>query len=223
MPDGLPPSIDFGKVPWGADADRTIQLTWKHAAPYGVTIETGPGRSRAEVVASKVLPGRFRHVCHRLGSRRISSATDDRAATRSTPRSPIRWTSRDSTTVRAKGLVLYPAHVSASPVTLDLGNARLQQPVRGSIVLVSTAPADVTIEPTPWLQRVDGSGRVLDVPLKLATNVPVRVEFRVDWAPIAERGAKSFAAGRPVHATGRIRIRWNDREMEIPAEVVAAK
>ena len=222
LPDGLPPSIDFGKMQWGADVTRTVQLTWKHAAPYGVTIEPD-GPVRAEVTASKVLPGRFSAVfsidwdapefAHNAATR---GYTLDATIT-------VRWTSRDTATLRAKGIVLYPAHVSASPVALDLGNARLKQPIRASLVLVSTAPADVTIEPAPWIERVDGSGRVLDAPLKLATNVPVRVEFRVHWPPIAERGRASFEAGRPVHATGRIIVRWNDRVLEIPAEITVAK
>jgi hypothetical protein len=118
---------------------------------------------------------------------------------------------------------LYAAHVSASPPSLDLGSARLRQPTRGSLVLVSTAATDVTIDPPPWLQRIDASGRARAAPLKLATNVPVRVEFGVDWAPIAERGKASFDGGRPVHATGRIVVRWNDRELEIPAEITVAK
>jgi hypothetical protein len=222
IPNGLPPSIDFGKVQWGVDTMRNVQLTWKRAAPYGVTIETD-GPVRSEVVASKVLPGRF-SVTFSIDWNHADFSGDatTRGYTLDTDLT-IRWTSRDSTTVRARGIVLYPAHVSASPLTLDLGKARLQQPVRGSIVLVSTAPAEVTIEPTPWLQRVDGSGRVLDAPLKLATNVPVRVEFRVHWPPIAEGGAKSFEAGRPVHATGRIRVNWNDRALEIPVEITVSK
>ena len=222
LPDGLPASVDFGKMQWGADVTRTMQLTWKHAAPYGVTIECD-GPVRANVTASKVLPGRFSVV--------FSIDWDwpefgQNAATRGytlDATMTVRWTSRDTATLRAKGIVLYPAHVSASPVSLDLGKARLQQPVRASLVLVSTAPTDVTIEPAPWLERVDGSGRVLDAPLKLATNVPVRVEFRVHWAPIAERGRASFDAGRPVRASGRIIVRWNDRELEIPAEITVAK
>jgi hypothetical protein len=222
LPDGLAPSIDFGKVPWRAETTRTMQLTWKHNAPYGVTIEPD-GPVRAEVTASKVLPGRF-SVTFSIDweapeFRRDPSTrgyTLDAVIT-------VRWTSRDTATLRVKGLVLYPAQVSASPISLGLGYARLRQPVRASLVLVSTSPVDVTIEPAPWLRRVDGSGRELDAPLKLATNVPVRVEFRVHWPPIAERGSASFAAGRPVRVTGRIIVRWDDRELEIPAEIVAAK
>jgi hypothetical protein len=222
LPDGLPPRIDFGTVPWGADTVRTIQLTWKHAAPYGVTIDAD-GPVRAEVTASKVLPGRFSvkfsidwDAAEFGRDPSVRGYTLDATIT-------VRWTSRDTATLSARGLVLYPAHVSASPASIDLGSAKLDQPVRASVILVSTAATTVTVEPPPWLRRADGSGRELDAPLKLATNVPVRVEFRVHWPPIAERGAASFGAGRPVHATGRIVVRWNDRELEIPAEIVVAK
>jgi hypothetical protein len=222
IPDGLPPSIDFGKVPWGADVTRTIQLTWKHAAPYGVTIEAS-GPVRSEVTASKVLPGRF-SVTFSIDWEAPEFKRDPTTRGYTLDSTiTIRWTSRDTAVLRAKGLVLYPAHVSASPASLDLGAVKLGQPVRASVILISTSPVDVTIEPTPWLRRVDGGGRVLDAPLKLATNVPVRVEFRVHWPPIEERGRASFTAGRPVHATGRITVRWNDRQLEIPAEVVVAK
>jgi hypothetical protein len=222
MPDGRPPSIDFGKVAWRADATRTIQLTWKHAAPYGVTVECD-GPIRARVTASKVLPGRF-SVTFSIDwdAPQFSAGPTTRGYTLDAPIT-VRWTSNDTATIRAKGIVLFPAQVSASPAWLDLGRGRLGQPVRASLVLVSTAAADVTIEPAAWLQRVDGSGRVLEAPLALATNTPVRVEFHVHWPPITERGRDSFAAGRPVRATGRITVRWNDRELEIPTEIIAAK
>jgi hypothetical protein len=221
-PDGLPATVDFGKVPWGHNATKTVQLTWKHAAPYGLTVECD-GPVRAEVTVSKVLPGRF-SVTFTIDWDSPEFSRDP--ATRGYTLDAeimVRWTSKDTATIRARGLVLYPALVSASPPSLDLGSVRLSRPVRASLVLVSTAGTDVTIDPPAWLQRVDGSGRVLDVPLKLATNTAVRVEFRVDWAPIAERGRASFDAGRPVHATGRIVVRWNDRELEIPAEITSAK
>ena len=222
LPDGLQPSIDFGKLQFRAEATRTMQLTWKHAPPYSVTIDAA-SPVRAEVTASKVLPGRF-SVTFTIDwdSPEFSGDPSTRGYTIDAELT-VRWTSKDTAIIRAKGLVLYAAHVSASPPSLDLGSARLRQPMRGSIVLVSTAAADVTIEPPAWLQRIDGSGRALTAPLKLATNVPVRVEFGVDWAPIAERGKPSFDGGRPVHATGRIVVRWNDRVLEIPAEITVAK
>ncbi len=222
LPDGLPTTVDFGKVPWGNDAAKTIQLTWKHAPPYSVTIDA-EAPVRAEVTASKVLPGRF-SVTFAIDwdSPEFSRDATTRGYTLDAEIT-VRWTSKDTATIRAKGLVLYAAHVSASPPSLDLGSARLRQPVRVSIVLVSTAATDVSIEPPAWLQRVDGSGRALGAQLKLATNVPVRVELGVEWAPIAERGRASFDAGRPVHATGRIVVRWNDRDLAIPAEITVAK
>ena len=68
-------------------------------------------------------------------------------------------------TIPAKGLVLYPAQVSASPTSVDLGTISFKQQVRASIALVSSGTTDLTIEPPAWLRRVDGSGRVLDAPL----------------------------------------------------------
>jgi hypothetical protein len=121
----------------------------------------------------------------------------------------------------AKGVILYPAYVTASPDEIDLGTVKLRQAVRTSFAVVSTAPAELKIEPTPWLQRVDAAGRVLDAPLKLATNTPVRIDLRVHWQPIEERGAKSIAAGRPVRATGRITLRWDGHETEIAVAMVA--
>ena len=246
IPEGLVPRIDFGTIAWGAKAAYTMQLTWKHAAPYGVTIETD-GPVRAEVSASKVLPGRF-SIAFSVDwdASELSRVPPTRGYILDLPIA-IRWTSRDTATIRAKGRLVRPRAsaapapsdvtsgklhakdlmpepvVSASPSALDLGSAKLGKPVRASVVLVSTAPVDLTIEPTAWLQRVDGSGRVLDAPLALATNVPMRVEFHVHWPPIAERGRVSFAAGRTARATGRIVVRWNDRKLEIPAEITVAK
>ena len=222
FPQGLPEKVDFGKVEWGDSASQTIQLTWKHAAPFDVKV-TIDGPLRAEVTASKVLPGRFSIVFSiDWESSQFSRVPTTRGYTLDAEIN-VRWTSRDDATIRAKGVVLYPAVVSASPTSLDLGKVRAQQPVRASLILVSTAPAAVTIEPPAWLQRVDGSGRVLEAPLTLATNVPVRLELRVYWPPIEERAKASFAAGRPVRPTGRIIVRWNDRILEIPVEMVASK
>jgi hypothetical protein len=50
--------------------------------------------------------------------------------------------------------------------------------------------------------------------------VPVRVEFRVDWAPILERAKASFEAGRPVRPTGTIVVRWEGRSLDAPAQMV---
>ncbi len=222
FPQGLPQKIDFGKVEWGESASETIQLTWKHAAPFDVKVMID-GPLRAEVTASKVLPGRFSIVFSiDWDSKEFSREPTTRGYTLDAEIT-VRWTSQDDATIRAKGLVLYPAVVSASPTTLDLGKVRAQQPVRASLILISTARAAVTVEPPPWLQRVDGSGRVLEAPLSLATNVPVRLELRVHWPPIEERAKASFAAGRPVRPTGRIIVRWDDRILEVPVEMVASK
>jgi hypothetical protein len=221
MPEGLAP-IDFGTVRWGDSVTRTMQLTWKHAAPYDVRVEVD-GPIRAEVTPSKVLPGRFStafSIDWDADELRREPAT--RGYTLNAPIT-LRWTSQDWTTVFAKGTILYPAYVTASPAALDLGDAKLKQPVRVSFVVVSTAPTELTIEPTPWLQRVDAAGKVLDTPLKLATNTPVRIEMRVHWPPIVERGAASFDAGRPVRASGRIILRWDGRESEVAAAIVATK
>jgi hypothetical protein len=219
-PHGLVPAIDFGTVRWGDATTKTLQLTWKHAAPYNVHVEID-GPVTASVTTSKVLPGRFS----------ISFAIDwdaaifrDKPATRGyTLNAPItiRWTSAEWTTIMAKGIILYPAYVTASPGEIDLGTVKLRQAVRTSLVVVSTAPAELVIEPTPWLQRVDAAGRVLDAPLKLATNTPVRIDLRVHWQPIEERGATSIAAGRPVRATGRVTLRWDGHTTDVPVAIVA--
>ena len=220
QPDGLPASIDFGTVRFGdSAATRTVQLTWKHAAPFEVKVDAG-SPLRADVTSSKVLPGRFSvAISIDWDAPEFTREPTTRGFTIDVPVT-IRWTSQDWTTVLAKGVVLYPAHVSASPDALDFGSVRRKQQTRASLVVVSTAPAELAIEPTPWLQRVDAAGRVLDAPLKLQTNVPIRLEFRVHWPPILERGAASFDAGLPVRATGRITLRWSDRETAVPVEMI---
>ena len=219
VPDGLPLKIDFGRVRWHDDATRTVQLTWKRFAPYAITVEPA-SPVRAEVTASKVLPGRFSIAFSIDWSApefapgpTVRGYTLD-AAVR------IRWSSDGEITIPARGLILYPAMISASPQSLDLGTVDLRKPARASLVLVSSATTEATIEPPAWLRRSDGSGRAIDGPLRLATNVPVRVEFRVDWEPIAGRAASSFGAGRPVRPTGRIVVRWDDHAIEIPAQMV---
>jgi hypothetical protein len=44
--------------------------------------------------------------------------------------------------------------------------------------------------------------------------------MQVDWAPIRERGAASIAAGKPVRPTGKIVVRWDESELEIPVQML---
>ncbi len=219
VPDGLPLKVDFGRVQWRGDVTRTVQLTWKQFAPYGVTVEA-EGPVRAEVTASKVLPGRF-SITFSIDwdSPEFAPGPTVRGYTLDTPLR-IRWSSDGEITVPARGLILYPALVTASPQSLDLGTVDVRQPARASLVLVSSSATEATIEPPAWLRRTDGSGRPVDAPLRLATNVPVRVEFRVDWEPIVERAAASFEARRPVRPTGRIAVRWEGHTIEVTAQMV---
>jgi hypothetical protein len=219
VPDGLPLKIDFGGVQWHADVSRTVQLTWKRFAPYAITVEPADP-IRAEVTASKVLPGRFSVVFSiDWSSPEFAPGPTVRGYTLDVPVN-IRWSSDGEITIPARGLIHYPALVTASPQSLDLGTVDLRAPTRASLVLVSSATTQATIEPPAWLRRSDGSGRHLDGPLRLATNVPVRVELRVDWSPIVERAAASFDARRPVRPTGRIVVRWEGNEIEVPAQMV---
>ncbi len=219
VPDGLPAKVEFGKVQWHAEATRTVQLTWKRFAPYAITVDAA-SPVRAEVTASKVLPGRFSIALSiDWSAPEFAPGPTVRGYTLDAP-IRIRWGGDGEITIPARGIVLYPALVTASPTSIDLGTVDANQPVRASVVLVSSGTTDVRIEPPAWLRRSDGSGRAVDAPLRLATNVPVRVEFRVDWTPIVERAGTSFGAGRPVRPTGRIIVRWDDREIEIPAQMV---
>lgn len=218
-PEGLPPRVDFGRVAWGSDVVRKLQLTWRHYPPFGVTVEA-PGPLRAEVTSSKVLPGRFSVACS------IDWASPELAggATRGYPiegELVVRWTSSDEARVPVTGLILFPAAVTVSPQPLDLGTAKAGQPVRGSIVVASTGAASVTLESPAWLRRVDGAGRPLDGPLRVAAGAPVRVEFRVHWPPVLERGEASLAARRPVRPTGRIVVRWEGGETVVAATFIA--
>lgn len=219
LPDGLPAKIDFGRVRWHADATRTVHLTWKRFAPYSITVEPA-SPIRAEVTASKVLPGRF-SIAFSIDwdSPEFSPGPTVRGYTLDAP-VRIRWSGDGDITVPARGLIAYPPLVTASPSSLDLGTVDLHRPARVSLVLVSSATTEATIEPPAWLRRSDGSGRDVDAPLRLATNVPVRVEFRVHWGPIAARAAASFEARRPVRPTGRIIVRWEGNAIEVPAQIV---
>lgn len=218
-PEGLVAQVDFGTLAWGTAAERQLKLTWRQFPPFTVRTEI-EGPVRAEVTESKALPGRFIvtlsvdwDAAELQGTPSLRGYTLDQTLT-------LRWGGGGADTVRVTGALLFPALVSASPQALDLSTVRLRQRVQASLMLVSSAPVDVRIEPTPWLARVDGAGKVIDEPLRLKTNTPVRVAFAVDWAPIAERGAQSIEAGRPVRPTGRIILRWDDRTLEVPVRMI---
>ena len=218
LPDGLPLKVDFGKLAWRADTTRTMQLTWSTFAPYAIEV-IAAAPVRAEVTASKVMPGRFSVALSiDWSASEFAPGPTVRGYTLDAPVT-VRWAAGAEADVRVKGLILYPALVSASPTAIDLGTVEMQQAARASLVLISSAATDVEIEPTPWLHRVDGSGRKLDAPLRLATNVPMRVEFRVHWEPIVERAGASFTAGKPVRPTGRIVVRWDGRAIEVPVQM----
>lgn len=218
LPEGLEPSVDFGSVAWRADVSRTIQLTWKRPTPTSLSVEAEPP-IRAEVTASKVVQGRY-SVRLSIDWDKLERSRNGNARGHTLDADiRIRWTPDGFAMTKAKGVLHYPAHVSASPGSLDLGTVAMNQRARASIALVATAATQATIEPPPWLRRADGAGRTLRSPLALKPNVPVRVEFAVEWPPIAERAKPSFAAGRSVRPTGRIVVRWNDQEFEIPVQM----
>lgn len=218
MPEGLPRKVDFGKLQWASDATRTIQLTWTSFAPHEISVEPA-SPLRAVVTASKVLPGRFSVALSvDWEAPEFTTAHAMRGYTLDAP-VIVRWRSGGEAEVPVRGLILYPVSVTASPAALDLGTVGMRQDARVSLVLVGSGATEVTIEPTPWLQRVDGSARVLDAPLRLAGGVPMRVEFRVHWPPIADRAAASFAAGKPVRATGKVAVRWDGGVLEVPVQM----
>lgn len=218
MPEGLPLKVDFGKLQWRSEATRTMQLTWESFAPYEIKVEAA-SPLRAAVTASRVMPGRFSiAVSVDWDAPEFAPGPSVRGYTLDAP-IVVRWAARGEAEVRGKGLILYPALVSASPTSLDLGTVDFKRDARVSLVLVSSAPAEVEIAPTAWLRRADASGRTLDAPLRLGTNTPVRVEFRVEWEPIAGRAPASFSAGKPVRPTGRIVVRWDGREIEVPVQM----
>jgi hypothetical protein len=220
IPDGLVDRIDFGTLPWGSALTRDLRLTWTRNAPFSVEVDA-PAPLVAEVKDSKALPGRFIvSLAVDWTSPELSHDATMRGYTFEGP-VRLRWAGGGEATVRVRAILRYPAIVTASPDSLDLGTVRLGQHLRAaSIILISSADAEVTIAPSAWLARVDGAGRVLDEPLRLATNKPVRVAFDVVWEPIREKGAASIAAGKPVRPTGRITLRWGEREIEVPVQMV---
>jgi hypothetical protein len=220
VPEGLVERVDFGTLQWGADTTRDLRLTWNRNAPYTVDVEA-PAPLAAEVKDSKALPGRFIvALAIDWSSPELSREPSIRGYTFSV-QVKIRWASGGEGSVQVRGVLRYPPQVTASPQSLDLGTVRLGQQLRvTSLIVISSGDTDVTIAPPAWLARVDGAGRVLDEPLRLTTNKPVRVAFDVVWDPIRERGAGSLGAGKPVRPTGKIRLRWDGNEIEVPVQIV---
>jgi len=220
-PDGLPESsIDLGTIKWRGDASRDVRLTWKRFAPYAISVDAAAPLI-VHVASSKTIEGRFvltigvdwdapsfSHKPTIRGHRLDATVT-------------VRWPG-DEAKFRVRGTLLYPAEVSASPLSLDLGQVDMKQKLRATVLLISTAPTTVEIETSAWLARCDAAGTRVDAPLKLPANTPVRVAFDVLWDPIVERigGAKN---GKPVRPTGRITVRWDGRTLEIPAQMVVRR
>ncbi len=218
-PDGLPPRVDFGTLAWGDETARTLKLTWGRFAPYEIHVDA-PAPLHAEVTASKALPGRFA-VALSVDWEHEAFTHDPGLRGHTLDGSVVvRWAGGGEAAVPVRGVALYPAVVSASPQSLDLGAVDADARARASLVLMSSGATTVEIEPPAWLRRVGGDGRVRTEPLPLAADVPVRVELAVCWEPIFERAAAAFAGGRPVRPTGRVVVRWGERVLEVPAQVV---
>jgi hypothetical protein len=218
-PEGLPDSIDLGTVAWREPAPRTLRLTWRELAPYEIRVEA-PAALRTEVVASRALPGRF-VITLDIDWDSVAFTHDPGLRGHALDGSVIvRWPAGGEAAVPVRGVVLYPAAVVATPPSVDFGAVPAGARVRASIVLMATAPATAKVETPAWLARVNGDGSPREDALRLPENTAVRVELAVQWAPILERAAAAFAAGRPVRPTGMIGVRWGDRSLEIPAEAV---
>lgn len=216
-PAGLPIAIDFGNVSWNADTTRELRLTWEQYAPYNITVEA-EAPVVASVAASKAKPGRF-VVTLRIDWR--SPEFEGKASLRGyTLHAPVtvRWPGGEAT-VPARGVIHYPAEVAVSPTEIDLGTVSMRQPVRTDIVLMSTGAAVAEVSASAWLARVDSGGKVIDGPLRLKANTPVRVPIAVQWAPIVERAA-NVERGKPVRPTGKITIRWGERTLDVPVVMV---
>jgi hypothetical protein len=217
-PDGLPESnIDLGTIGWRGDVARDVRLTWKRLAPYQIDVEAAPPLI-VNVASSRTIEGRFvltisidwdspsfSHKPTMRGHNLDATVT-------------VRWPG-DEAKFRVRGTLLYPAEVSASPLSLDLGEVVMKQKVRATVLLVSTAPTTVEIETSAWLARCDAAGKRVEAPLKLPANTPVRVAFDVLWGPIVERIGDA-RNGKAVRPTGRITVRWDGRVLEIPAQIV---
>ena len=219
-PEGLLQAIDLGTLEWGSTITRDMRLTWSSYAPYNINTDA-PAPLVATVTASKALPGRF-----------VVSFSVDWSSGEFSDNPRIRGYNMDVTAhvrwpggeapVRVRATLLYPPVVTPSPLELDLGTVEANARVRASLMLISTAPALVEMRPSAWLRRVDGDGTPLDGALRLATNTAVRVVFEVLWEPILER-AKDVARGKPVRPTGRVTVRWEHGEVDIPLQMVVRR
>jgi hypothetical protein len=220
-PEGLPDgAIDLGTVAWGTQVARDIRLTWKRFAPYVINVDAAAPLI-VNVTSSKTIEGRF-----------VLTIGIDWAASVFSHEPSIRGHSLDATvtvmwpgdeaTFRVRGTLMYPAVVSASPLSLDLGSAVVKQKVRATLLLISTAATAVDVETSAWLARCDAAGKRVDTPLKLPANVPVRVTFDVVWDPILERIAGTSNA-RPVRPTGKITVRWAGKSLEVPAQMIVRR
>lgn len=218
-PEGMPESVDFGTLDWGDEKTEQIKLTWRHNAPYDVKVDVPPPL-RAEVAASKALPGRFVVSVSVDWDADVFTHDPNLRGHTIAGQIVLRWGGGGGAIVHVRGVALYPAVVSVSPQELELPRTRASAQARAALAVVSSARAEVEIEPPAWLRRVAGDGRERTGPMQLATNTPVRVEFAVDWAPILERAATSFASQRPVRPTGTIVLRWGDRRLEVPVQMV---
>ena len=219
-PAGLPQSVDFGNLQWRDSATREIRLTWEQNAPYNITVDA-EAPVLVTVVASKAKPGRFViSLSIDWESEAFSEGSRLRGYMLHAPVS-IRWPGGEAT-VPARGVVHYPAEVAVSPVELDLGKVAMRQPVRADLTLIATGATVARIESSAWIARVDAAGKVIDGPLRLQANTPVRVALQVQWAPIIDRAA-SVPKGKPVRPTGKITVRWGERSLEVPVQMVVTR
>lgn len=217
-PEGLPEErIDLGTVAWRAEVARDVRLTWRRFAPYEITVEAGEPLA-VRVISSKTVEGRFVVT---IGIDWDSSAfgrgpsvaghTLDATVT-------VRWPG-DEAAFRVRGTLLYPPVVTASPLAVDLGTVDLNENVRTTLLLISSAATTVEIETSAWLARCDAAGKRVAQPLKLPTNTPVRVAIGVEWGPIIERLGERDPA-KPVRPRGTITVRWGDEALEVPASMI---
>jgi hypothetical protein len=220
-PEGLPESsIDLGAVNWGTEVARDVRLTWKRFAPYKIDVDAAAPLS-VKVTSSKTIEGRFVLT---IGVEWDSDAFSHQPSIRGHSLDAtvaVRWPGGEAK-FRVRGTLLYPAVVTASPLALDLGTVDVKQKVRATLMLISSAAATVEIETSAWLARSDAAGKRVDTPLKLPTNTPVRVAFDVVWPPILER-IEGRASTKAVRPTGKITIRWGDRSLEVPAQMVVRR